>query len=500
MRSLRTRLVASTAVGAAVVLVAAGAALYLLVRDGLVAQFDEAMLDKARLLASATEFEGGKVDLEFDELDMGEFAAGGRPAYLQVWLPDGSVRYRSPSLGGKDLDRPTGPAGEPVLGPVVLPDGRAGRAVGLVFSPRVEGGGRRDAPGRQNAGVPALTLVLARHVAPVEAMLVRLKVLLAAVGAVTVAVTAGVLWVAVRRGLRSVDRLAGEIGAVDEADLARRIAVPDVPAELAPVVECLNRLLVRLEAAFERERGFSADVAHELRTPLAGLRAKMEVTLARPRKLPEYEDVLRTCLRITVRMQAMVEHLLVLVRLDAGQIQLCPEPVRLNAVVRDAWHPLAERADARRLRLEWRLAEHGHIVADPALLSLVVHNVLENAVFHADEGGSVVVESAAQDEAVRFRVVNSGSCLTQAEADHVFERFWRGDGARSDAGVHCGLGLPLVKRAAEALGGTVTIRSQAGGEFQVIVSVPRETATGSSAGMASSGRSRAASPFRSSAP
>ena len=472
MRSLRTRLVASTVVGAALVLVAAGVALYLLVRDGLVARFDVAMRDKACLLASATEFEGGEVDLEFDDLDMGEFAAAGRPAYLQVWLPDGTVLYRSPSLGGGNLDRPTASAGEPALGPVVLPDGRAGRRVTLVFSPRVEGDGERGTSGRQDAAAPALTLILARSVAPVQAMLVRLKVLLAAVGAVTVAVTGGVLWVAVRRGLRSVDRLAGEIGAVDEADLARRIAVPAVPAELAPVVECLNRLLSRLEAAFERERGFSADVAHELRTPLAGLRATMEVALSRPRTPAEYEEALRTCLRVTVGMQEMVEHLLVLARLDAGQIDLHPEPLLLSDVVCDAWRPLAEKAEARRLRLEWRLAEDARVLADPALLGLVVRNVLENAVVHAEEGGSVTAESAVTDQGVRLGVSNTGSRLTQAEADRAFERFWRGDGARGGTGVHCGLGLPLVKRATEVLGGTVEVRSQAGKAFQAVISVP----------------------------
>jgi two-component system sensor histidine kinase QseC len=472
MRSLRTKLVARTAVGAAVVLVASGVVLYLLVRDGLLARFDEAMLDKARLLASATESEDGQVDLEFDDLDMGEFAAAGRPAYLQVWLPDGAVLYRSPSLDGRNLNRPAGRAGEPVLGPVVLPDGRAGRRVTLVFSPRVEGDGERGTSGRQDAAAPALTLTLARGVGPVEAMLVRLRVLLVAVGAVTVAVTGGVLWVAVRRGLRSVAHLAGEIGAVDEANLTRRIAAPTVPAELAPVVACLNRLLARLEAAFERERGFSADVAHELRTPLAGLRATMDVALSRPRKPAEYEEAMRTCLSVTVRMQEMVEHLLVLARLDAGQTDLHPEPVLLNDVVRDAWHPLAGKAEARRLRLEWRLAEDRQVVADPALLGLVVRNVLANAVDHADEGGSVTVESAVADEGVRLGVSNTGSRLTQSEADRVFERFWRGDGARSGTGVHCGLGLPLVKRATEVIGGTVEVRSQAGGAFQVTVSVP----------------------------
>jgi len=479
MRSLRTRLILSTMLGTAAVFVAAGALLYALVRDGLVDQFDRALLDKARLLASAMEWEDGEVDLEFDELDMGEFQPADRPAYLELWLADGSVLFRSPSLGSADLERAAGTAEAPGFRRATLPDGRPGRAVGITFTPRIEKKDakvrtRNDRPGETppDAVDPAVALVLARGTAPIDAVLVQLKTLLVAVGALAVALSAGVLWLVVRRSLRPVDGLANQIGRLGEDDLAARVEAPDAPRELEPVVDRLNDLLRRLEAAFERERRFSADVAHELRTPLAGLRSTMDVALTKPRQGPEYEASLRDCLRITIQVQVMVEHLLALARLDAGQMALCPEPVRLNAVIRDAWQPLAERAEARDLDVAWRLGEEVQIVTDPAILGLVIRNVLENAVVHADKGGSVTLETEARDNDVQVRVANSGSQLSQEQADRAFERFWRGDTARTDAGVHCGLGLPLVKTAAEALGGTVQVRSTAGGEFRITVSLP----------------------------
>ena len=382
--------------------------------------------------------------------------------------------FRSPSLGETDLARPASSAEEPVFRAMILPDGRPGRSVVLPFQPRVDDKRGDAAPGLP--GVPTLTMVLARGTAPVDATLAQLKMVLFAVGAAAVAVACGVLWVAVRRGLRPVGRLARDIADVDAADLSTRIAVPGAPAELVPVIDRLNLLLGRLEAAFQRERAFSADVAHELRTPLAGLRATLEVTLARPRPAPEYRETLARCLRITEQVATMIEHLLVLARLDARQAEVQSERVSLGRTVRSAWQPLAERAEARRLRVDLDADGETDLETDATLLGLIVRNVLENAVVHADEGGRVRVRAAAGDGHIDLRVANSGSRLSQDEAAQVFERFWRGDSARTGTGTHCGLGLTLVGEAVEALAGRVVVTSEKGGEFEIHVRLPRRPA------------------------
>jgi len=475
--SLRTRLVLSTALATAAVLAAAGVLLYGLVCGGLLDQFDRALLDKAQLLASAVERERGKVELEFDELDMREFRQPQPPAYLWLRGSDGSALFRSSSAEAPDLEGIGPPDESPALRPVTLPGGRAGRAVAIRFVPRADEDDETEADGEPGGGKtpiagPWLTLVLARETAPVDATLARFRSALIAVGLAAMGVSAGLLWLFVRRGLRPVEGLANQIARLGEQDLSVRVEAPDAPRELQPVVGRLNDLLHRLEAAFERERRFSADVAHELRTPLAGLRSTMDVSLTKPRDAAEYAESLRRCLRITIQMQAMVEHLLALARLDAGRIGLYPEPVPLNQVIRDAWQPLAERAEARNLHVAWRLGEGSQIVTDPALLGLIIRNVLENAVLHADEGGTVTFVTRVGANATEIHASNTGSRLSQEQAEQAFERFWRGDAARTDAGVHCGLGLPLVKRAAEALGGAVQVRSTAGGEFHITVFLP----------------------------
>ncbi len=480
MRSLGRTLLVGTTVGTAIVLASAGVALYALIRAGLLDQFDRSLVDKARTLASTIEQEGGKLDLEFEELDMYEFQSADRLGYLQVSSADGTVLYRSPSLGGAGLEPVAGLAESPVVRWAELPHGQRGRAVGFTFTPEIEREKRAvdDGPaGLRDPSAGTITLVMARDTTRIDALLARLAMLLASVGLLSVAVSAGVLWLVVRRSLRPVRRLAAQIGRLGQENLSARIDAADVPGELHLVTARLNDLLRRLEAAFQRERAFSADVAHELRTPLAGLRSTLDVTLSRLRTPEDYRKALSDCLRVTAQMQVMVEKLLELASLEAGEAPVELEPVLPNELIRAAWQPLEDSAAARRLQLRWNLGRQQPVVTDSSLLDLIVRNILENAVEYADEGGTVRIETSPGNHRAEIRVSNTGATLSQEEAGHVFERFWRGDAARSGIGIHAGLGLSLVSRAAAILHGQITVQSRVGGQFAIAVVVPSAQAT-----------------------
>lgn len=489
MRSLSRTLVLGTMVGTAAVVLMAGMLLYLLVRASLVDQFDQAMIDKARLLASTVEQDQGKLDLEFQELDIREFQVQHRPAYLQLWLADGSPLFRSPSLGEGQLERTVAPIESPVCRKLTLPDGRAGRAVSITFRPRGENPVQRrtgagETPGhssKPDRSTGAVTLMLARETRWIDDTLIRLEALLLLVGLITIAVSAAVLWLVIRRSLRPLNRLAVEIGRLGEEDLSKRLDVQQRPQELEPVVNRLNDFLCRLQGALQRERSFSANVAHELRTPLAGLRLKLDVTMSKMRQPCEYQEAIAACRQITRQMQTMVENLLWLVRLEAGHVQSKFQPVWLNELVRQAWKPLEGSADSRGLRVQWAVGPEIRLITDPSQLGVVISNILENAVAHADEGGLLRIRTAAEDNTARISVSNTGSALSQDQVEQAFERFWRGDTARSDVGTHCGLGLSLVKKTLAILGGSVAVRSTQGGEFEITVSIPTEQ-HGSSSG------------------
>jgi two-component system sensor histidine kinase QseC len=267
--------------------------------------------------------------------------------------------------------------------------------------------------------------------------------------------------------------MATEISGLDVQDLSARVKAGQSVKELRPVGERLNELLGRLEAAFERERAFSADVAHELRTPLAGLRSTIDVILSKSREPAEYIEALKDSQQITVSMHAMVENLLTLARLEAGQVQIQKESVNLHELMRSTWQPFEEQAASRCLQVEWTPIPEVYVSTDSSLLRLAVRNAFENAVLYANEGGEIKIAVEPADDTVSIHVTNTGSSLPQEQAAHAFARFWRGDAARSAAGVHCGLGLSLVDRIVSALDGSAEVESADGGPFTLAIIIPR---------------------------
>jgi two-component system heavy metal sensor histidine kinase CusS len=329
-----------------------------------------------------------------------------------------------------------------------------------------------------------VTLVLAREAKFISDTLTRLMLLLLVVSAVTVPALVLILCWGVRRSLRSLDELAAQISQLRAGDLDEVVCLSRCPHELQPVVGRLNQLLQQLHAVLERERGFASDVAHELRTPLAALLLKMDLALSRQRPPSEYQALVGDCREIAAQMQGMIEKLLVLARLDSARMTVQPEPLVLDDVIGEAWKPLADIARQRGLSVHWSLQPRLRLVTDRTQLGLSIRNLLENAVAHSDPGGSVRVKSGCVNGRVELEVGNSGSRVAMQDTDDIFQRFWRGDAARSDVGVHSGLGLPITKRMVEFLGGSVTARSCLGGDFEVTIQLPAKPSAGHGGGSA----------------
>jgi len=452
--SLAARLVAGTGAGLVLAFAAVGALVHTLARRGLEAELDDELAARARALAMLVEQDGGQV-----ETDLGELAPAPEASvtWFELWLDDGTVLARSPSLAGADLT-PTAAA----LASVRLPGGREGRQATYRFTPR-----REDEPD----GAPrTATIAVARDLAAVDARMARLRSGLVAGGAAAIALCLVLLaWLA-RFGVAPVRALAARIDAIDEHALAAPLDPAQVPAELAPVVERLGALMRRLDAAFARERELTAEVAHELRTPLAGLRATLELALDREREPAAYRAAMTTCVAICDQIHRLVEALLTLARLDAGTVPVVREPASLAALVAEVRDLFAARIAERRLRLEAVLAPDRIASTDRERLRLVLHNLLDNAVTYADAGGTVRVALADAPGQVAVTVANSGNGVAADEVARVFDRFWRGDPARS-GGEHAGLGLALCKKLVEHLGGTIEVEA-AGGWFTATVRLP----------------------------
>ena len=470
MRSLRARLLVGAIAGAAAVLLAAGMLLYVAVRRAVVAQLDEVLRARAHQVAGAIEMGRGGIEIDSEDYDAASYAAGSTEAYMQVWSSQGATLHRSPSLT-HDLPRlPGGPQAR--LDWLELPDGRLARSIQLDFVPEFDDDDDRwrDRLFGQGATRGALTLRLARDAAAAQATLRAIGWSMAFAAAVTVALTAAIIAVVVRRALRPVAALAAQVESIGPDDLSARLDAPRLPAELQPVQDRFNALLVRVQAALQRERQFTADAAHELRTPLAALRTGIEVALRGPRDADACALALSEALPVARQLQAMVENLLMLARLEAGGVEADSEWVNLSDLVAATWKPLAARAAEAGVQVRFDLSPQAEVSSDYDLLTLIVRNLLENALCHAVGDGGIDVRSRVEGGTASLEIENSTD-LSPADAPQVFERYWRASSARSEAGVHCGLGLSLVRRTAEALGAEVAAAVQ-DGRFRIRLSLP----------------------------
>lgn len=470
MPSLRRHLLLGAALVITAVFAGLGCVLYVAVRAWLIAELDRGLLAEAEALKAATEVHGQHVRIDYDGEPPAQFARGSHAQFFELWA-DGRPADRSRSLGGQDLPALTGGAAAPTFAFGLLPGGKRGRLITMRYEiPRgsEEDGGKTAAPPRRRS----LALVVASDTSELSAALAQLRWLLLAACGAALATGLGLLAWTIRRALRPVNRIADRIERVGRANLADRLEVTGVPRELLPIVQRLNEMLARIEAAFDRERAFTADVAHELRTPLAGLETTLEVCSTRPRQPQEYQQVVHRCLKVARNMHAMVDSLLTLARADAGTLAVSKQPFCLDALLEECWQPFANKADSRRLRVTRTVELDGPIRADRDKLRQVLLNLFDNAVSYCDEAGKLAIVAVAEGQNVCVTVSNTGSLLSQEQANRAADRFWRGDTARAETGVHCGLGLAIVSELVALMGGQMRIQSAHGQEFRVCLTLP----------------------------
>lgn len=450
MKSLRGQLTLRLLLGGALLFGTAGVALHWRLRTALTAEFDAALRASAQSLFAFTEQSQGKVLMELAGETMPQFVEPRGPNVYLLRETDGREVKRSPSLGEAALPLRAGTVGLPEYWDAALPDGRSMRFTGMLFPPHPED----EDPKNITPGLEAV-LVVGRDRAPLDRRLDKLRAALVFIDAVALgALVALVLW-SVRGGLAPLDQLGEGVAGVDAATLATRLPTETLPAELRPIAARLNELLARLEASFERERRFTANVAHELRTPLAELRALAEVNLATPATEEERAESWRDAFAITRRMESFSLRLLELARAEDPDRVVRRESVDLDAALRDAWKPWAARAGARRVEVQLTLPAGFVVPTDPVLLAVILGNLCGNAAEHAPVDTAFHVTASREAGTITLLFRNRAGDLTGEDIPRLFERFWKKDAARADAR-HQGLGLALAAEFAAMLGGALT--------------------------------------------
>lgn len=290
-----------------------------------------------------------------------------------------------------------------------------------------------------------------------------LQLALCIAGAVLLVLLIG--WYSIRRGLQPLSQLSQSIASIDTEQLHQRLNPQQLPAELQQLATSFNQMVSRLQQSFARLSEFSADIAHELRTPLSNLITQTEVSLGQARTAEQYRELLYSNLEELGRLARMVSDMLWLAKTDHGLIRLQRQPVQLQALCSGLLEYFQLLAEERQLRLA--LSGNDYTVqADKAMLQRALSNLLSNAVRHASQGSLIecqLLQKPEQPELCGIRLVNQGTTIAPELQQRLFERFFRAEPARQRDGQDgAGLGLALVQSIVQLHGGHVRVHSEAG--------------------------------------
>jgi signal transduction histidine kinase len=297
-------------------------------------------------------------------------------------------------------------------------------------------------------------------------------------------ISIGGAYVIAGRALRPIDGIINEVQAItDGRSLHRRLPSVGVGDELERLTTTLNEMMERLERSFAALRRFTADASHELKTPLAVLRADVERAMTPAVPPAERLVALEEALHETTRMADLVESLLTLARADERRFDLHLEPVDLEALAREVFETAVILGEASGLTVTMPVVERATVAGDPTRLRQLFLNLVTNAIKYTPRGGSVELTLESFGKTVAFSVRDTGVGISAADLTHIFERFWRADRARSrplltgdrpwmaERGGF-GLGLAIGQWIAEAHGGAISVRSRLGRGSTFTVTLP----------------------------
>ena len=269
--------------------------------------------------------------------------------------------------------------------------------------------------------------------------------------------------------LRPVESMQREAAAISATEPGRRLPVPAARDEISRLGETLNAMLERLEAALERERSFVADAGHELRTPLALLKAELELALRRPRSETELADAVRSAAEETERLSQLAEDLLLLARSDRSQLPLEPAPLRVRELLDAVVARFERRAKDAGRAIEVEDTQALEVRADRMRLEQALGNLVDNALRHG--AGTIRLSARRRNGDVELHVRDEGSGFPVDFLPHAFDRFAQADGARTGAGT--GLGLAIAEAIAAAHGGSAHAENLDEGGGDVWLSLPK---------------------------
>lgn len=473
MRSSLTRRLLTLYITTILVVVGlAGVLVFAMMRRALYSSLDAALHGEAVALAGRLEAEDGRIEFEQGAVASSHLDRAG--SMVQIADEHGRVVFASTSLQGNRamIDRAMAAARtqRPIWFTTSLRGGDDARVIAMhVLVPPEED---HRTPSAATTALVAW-IVVARSLTPTSNTLGQLASVLAiAVGAATLVALFGGLIVS-RHGTKPVRMLADRVGKVDPADPQLDLAQDRVPVELQPVVRTIEQLLARVRGELVRQRRLTADVAHDLRTPVAGVRALLDVCLQREREAHEYVESIDKARAALRQLSELLADVLTLSRVDAGVDGPVWTDVSLEETLAAAVATVRPLAAAREVPIQIEQGAPATWRTDRGKLLKVLTNLVSNAVEHSPRGTVVRVAARVQHDHIEIEVCDRGPGVSPDMRERIFDRFVRSDIARAGANEHYGLGLPIAAGLARILGGEVRLDAAPSCGSRFVLHLPR---------------------------
>lgn len=322
-------------------------------------------------------------------------------------------------------------------------------------------------------GTPYTTLALAANIDEFNADLTKLRIAFLAAVPVALLLVGGAAWFLASRALRPVETLTQATERVTAKGLDQRLPATGHDQEFQRLVTVFNEMMDRLERSFHQATRFSGDASHELKTPLARLQAELEQALAGAPSGSTQQLTYTSLLEEVLKLKAIVQKLLLLSLADSGRLELHRERTNLSELIANVIEDCVQLAPA--LVVEQNIAPDVHVLADPVLLEQALQNVAGNAIKYNRDGGRIVFELKVVADRAEVSIGNTGAGIPEADQPRVFERFFRGDKARTrDAAAGTGLGLSLSREIVRAHGGELALKSSADDWTDFLLFLPED--------------------------
>ncbi|MGA2985383.1 MAG: heavy metal sensor histidine kinase [Terriglobia bacterium] len=461
--TLAFRLTAGYALAGAFLVFLATASLYLVLVRELEKSTDLFLADKVQVLRTILRERPNDWDALREEIELESSARRYERFYVRLLDERNTPLLMTPGMADRlDLAQ-LGRQTQSYPGRTIRMKGRNGQVFRLISTSAPVG-----SPSTQTD-----TLQIAVDVSQKQESLARYRLWFWAILLATSAIFPLVGYQIARHGIRPVQEMATTARHISSTNLRERIQPEGYPFELASLANTFNEMLDGLEESFERISRFSADIAHDLRTPVNNIRGEAEVALARARTADEYRDVIESCLEEAVRLSDLIGDLLFLARAESPLIDLRRERVDVGELlggVREYYE--ASAADGG-VSLTTTVADEPVVAElDRTLMQRAVGNLVSNALAHTPPGGTVVLGTSANLSTIRIEVSDTGVGIPAEALPRVFDRFFRVDSSRSQGSGGTGLGLAIVQSIALLHGGKAEISSRPGQGTRVTLHMP----------------------------